>query len=109
MGKQVFQTDSKSRWSRFQWTMRVLTTLIVLLIIVCFTMFLVEGSPKMPFRHDYRSAVSAERPLMKQNDAANIYSSFRRSIDEHQMYSNYIKVAEGKHRFVGIGDTLTTK
>lgn len=72
-------------------------------------MFLVEGSPKMPFHHDYRSAVSAERPLMKKNDAADIYSSFRRSIDEHQMYSNYKKVAEGKHRFVGIGDTLTTK
>ena len=32
MERQVFQTDSRRRWSRFKWTMRFFVTIIVLLV-----------------------------------------------------------------------------
>ena len=55
MDKQVFQTDSRQRWNRFKWTLRVLITIAILLGVVFLAMFALEGSPQMPFRIDYRA------------------------------------------------------
>ena len=65
MDKQVFQTDSRQRWNRFKWTLRVLLTIAILLGAVFLAMFALEESPQMPFRHDYRSVVSAGKPFLK--------------------------------------------
>lgn len=67
MDKQVFQTDSRQRWNRFKWTLRVLLTIAILLGAVFLAMFALEESPQMPFRHDYRSVVSAGKPFLKDN------------------------------------------
>lgn len=45
MDKQVFQTDSRRRWSRFKWTMRFFATILVLLLIVFVTMFALRAVP----------------------------------------------------------------
>ena len=50
MDKQVFQTDSKQRWNRFKWTLRVIVTIVLLLGVVFLAMFALEESPQMPFR-----------------------------------------------------------
>jgi heme/copper-type cytochrome/quinol oxidase subunit 2 len=71
MGKQIFQTESKSRWTRFLWTLRVIAVIIVLLVITFITMFALEGSPHMPLIREYRRALTAEKPLMKSNEMSN--------------------------------------
>ena len=68
MSKQVFQTDSRHRWMRFKWTMRFFATIIALLLIVFVTMFFMEGSPGMPFRHDYRGVMSASKPFLRDSN-----------------------------------------
>ena len=91
MSKQVFQTDSRQRWSYFKWTLRVVLTILSLLGIVFLAMFALEGSPQMPFRHDYRNAVTASSPYTKDNKTAKLYKSFRDFFKEKKMHNNYAK------------------
>ena len=77
MEKQVFQTDSRSRWNRFKWSFRVLLTLVAILVLIFVTMFIFEDSPHLLFHHDYRSVVAADKPLFKSNSTATEYKSFR--------------------------------
>ena len=109
MDKQVFQTDSRQRWNRFKWTLRVLLTIAILLGAVFLAMFALEESPQMPFRHDYRSVVSAGKPFLKDNKASKEYKSFRDFFHEQRMHSNDAHIAAKRHRFVGKANSLTQK
>ena len=109
MDRQVFQTDSRQRWNRFKWTLRVIVTMVFLLGLVFLAMFALEESPQMPFRHDYRKVVSAGAPFMKDNETAKTYKSFRDFFKEQKMHSNYAGVAARQHRFVGKADRVTAK
>ena len=109
MSKQVFQTDSRQRWSYFKWTLRVILTILSLLGIVFLAMFALEGSPQMPFRHDYRNAVTAASPYTKDNKTAKLYKSFRDFFKEKKMHNNYAKATIKKQRFIGKADSLTQK
>ncbi len=109
MERQVFQTDSRRRWSRFKWSIRFIATIIVLLLIVFVTMFVMEGSPNMPFRHDYRSAMTASKPFMKDNKAATTYRATRDRFLERRMHNSYMEDYRHDRRFVGHGDKLTQK
>ena len=73
MERQVFQTDSRRRRSRFKWTMRFFATIIVLLVIVFITMFALERSTNMPLRHEYRAENTASKPLMLDNKLTQQY------------------------------------
>lgn len=109
MDKQVFQTDSKQRWNRFKWTLRVIVTIVLLLGVVFLAMFALEESPQMPFRHDYRKVVLASTPFLKDSKTAKTYKSFRDFFKEQKMHSNYAGVAARQHRFVGKADRVTAK
>ena len=109
MSKQIFQTDSRRRWNRFKWTLRVMVTLMALLVIVFVTMFALEGSPRLPFRHDYRGVMTASKPFMKDNQAAKTYRAERDKILERHMHNTYKEAYQGGRRFVGHGDKLTQK
>lgn len=109
MDKQVFQTDSRQRWNRFKWTLRVLLTIAILLGVVFLAMFALEESPQMPFRHDYRSVVSAGKPFLKDNKASKEYKSFRDFFHEQRMHSNDAHIVAKRHRFVGKANSLTQK
>lgn len=109
MGRQVFQTDSRQRWRYFKWSLRVIVTIFILLGLVFVAMFALEKSPQKPFRHDYRSAVSATAPYMRDNKTARQYKSFREFFKEKKMHSNYASSAIKKRRFVGKADSLTQK
>lgn len=109
MERQVFQTDSRRRWSRFKWSIRFIATIIALLLIVFVTMFAMEGSPNMPFRHDYRSAMTASKPFMKDNKVATTYRATRDRFLERRMHNSYMEDYRHDRRFVGHGDKLTQK
>ena len=97
MDKQVFQTDSRQRWNRFKWTLRVILTIAILLGAVFLAMFALEESPQMPFRHDYRSVVSAGKPFLKDNKTSKEYKSFRDFFHEQRMHSNDAHIAAKQH------------
>lgn len=107
MNKQIFQTNSRLRWERFKWSLRILITLGVLLSLVFITMFALEGSPQLPFHHDYRNVVSGSAPFVKDNQQTKAYKSFRDFFHEQKMHNNYVKLAENQQRFVGHADSAT--
>ena len=109
MERQVFQTDSRRRWRRFKWTMRFFATIFILLLAVFITMFAMEGSPNLPFRHDYRSAMTASKPFMKDNKAARSYKATRDKLLDARLHNNYMEDYRHDHRFVGHGDKVTQK
>lgn len=109
MDKQVFQTDSRRRWMRFKWTMRFFATLVALLLIVFITMFFMEGSPNMPFRHDYRGVMSGSKPFIRDIKLTKTYRSLRDNFVERHMHNTYLEHFEKSHRFVGHGKGLTQK
>ena len=109
MERQVFQTSSRRRWRRFKWTMRFFAAILALLLIVFITMFAMEGSPNLPFRHDYRSAMTASKPFMKDNKTARSYKAVRDKFLEARMHDNYMENYRRSHRFVGHGDKITEK
>ena len=63
----------------------------------------------MPFRHDYRNAVTASSPYTKDNKTAKLYKSFRDFFKEKKMHNNYAKATIKKQRFIGKADSLTQK
>ena len=109
MERQVFQTDSRRRWRRFKWTMRFFVTILVFLLVVFITMFAMEGSPSLPFRHDYRGVVTASKPFLKDNKASQSYKATRDKILDAHMHNNYMEDYRHDHRFVGHGDKITQK
>lgn len=109
MGKQIFQTESKSRWIKFLWTFRVFAVIIILLIITFFTMFALEGSPKMPLIREYRRALTAEKPLMRSNEMSKQYKTFRDFFKEKNMHNDYTAEAMKLHRFHVKADKATDR
>lgn len=96
MDRQVFQTDSRSRWTRFKWSLSILITLFILLVAIFITMFFIDRNPNIPFKEDYRNALGAEKPYMKKNRMAKEYSAFRNFFLEKKMHSNYAKWSQAK-------------
>ena len=109
MNKQVFQTSSRKRWNRFRWSFRFILTILILLVGVFVTMFALEGSPNVPFKHDYRNVVSADNVFLKDNKTARTYKTFRDIFAEKKMHNNYATATINKHRFIGKGNALTAK
>lgn len=109
MGRQIFQTNSRKRWNRFKWTLRVIVTFLLLLAAVFVIMFLLEGSPHMPFRHDYRSVMAARMPFLKDNKTSKTYRHYREQFTEPHMHNNYMQAYRSQHRFVGHGSKVTQK
>ena len=109
MVKQVFQTNSRKRWERFVWTVRFLMTFIILLLLVFVTMFCMEGSPNMPFHHDYRGVVSGTKPFMPETHITKSYRLLRDDFLERRMHNSYQEHFEKSHRFGGHGKGVTKK
>ena len=76
MDKQVFQTDSTSRWNKFKWTLRIVLFIVALFVAVFVTMLIIDRIPSFPFKEDFRSAVAANKPYLKQNKFSREYKGF---------------------------------
>lgn len=77
MGKQVFQTDSKSRWNHFKLGFRVSLLVVLLFLAIFVSMLVLERSPNLPFKGDYKEVISAQKPFLKQTKFTNDYKNFR--------------------------------
>lgn len=91
MDRQVFQTDSTSRWNRFKWSLRILLSIVVLLIATFVTMLIIDNTSFTPFKKDFSSAVMANRPYLRNNKLAKEYKGFRDFFQEEKAYNNYAK------------------
>jgi cellulose synthase/poly-beta-1,6-N-acetylglucosamine synthase-like glycosyltransferase/spore germination protein YaaH/peptidoglycan/xylan/chitin deacetylase (PgdA/CDA1 family) len=91
MDKQIFQTSSKSRWKRFKWTIRIVLLVIALFVAVFVTMLFIDRSPSFPFKDSFRSALTADKPFMRQNKIAKEYKGFRSFFHQRKASSNYAK------------------
>lgn len=113
MAQQVFQTDSKSRWMKFKWTTRVIVFIAVILIAVFITMFIIDNIPSVPFRQDFRSAMTASKPFLQETKYSREYKGFRSFISEKKQHNNYaqekMKRLKRLRRFGGRSDSLQEK
>ncbi|MDD4590182.1 MAG: glycosyltransferase [Parabacteroides sp.] len=91
MGKQVFQTDDTSRWKKFKWSMRFVLFIAGMLVAALIVMLIIDQIPNLPFRQDYRSAVTASKPFLQETKLSKEYKGFRDHIKETKWHSNYEK------------------
>lgn len=89
MANQIFQTDSKSRWKKFKWSLRIVAFIAVLLVAVFVIMVIIDKTPNLPFKEDYRSALMASKPYLKENKYSKAYEGFRYFIKEKKQHNNY--------------------
>ena len=113
MDKQVFQTDSTSRWNKFKWTLRIVLFIVALFVAVFVTMLIIDRIPSFPFKEDFRSAVAANKPYLKQNKFSREYKGFRYFFSEKKAHSNYARWKKERNlkikRFTGSADKVTEK
>ena len=91
MSKQVFQTESTSRWRKFKWSMRLLFLIAAILIAALIIMLIIGKSPNLPFKQDYRSVVTATKPFMQETKLSKEYKGFRDYISDKKLHTNYEK------------------
>lgn len=91
MGKQIFQTENTSRWKKFKWSMRFLFFITAILIAALIIMLFIDKSPTLPFKHDYRSVVTASKPFMQETKLSKEYKGFRNYISDKKLHTNYEK------------------
>ncbi|MBP9982920.1 MAG: glycosyltransferase [Prevotella sp.] len=113
MNKQVFQTENKSRWMKFKWTIRVFVFIAVIFIAIFITMFIIDHIPNVPFRQDFKSAMTASKPFLQETKYSREYKGFRSFISEKKLHNNYAQEKMrrlGKlRRFGGRSDSLIQK
>lgn len=96
MDKQVFQTENTSRWKKFKWSMRFFIFIAIILIAALIVMLIIEKSPSLPFKQDYRSAVTASKPFMQETKLSKEYKGFRGFITDKKLSTNYEKEKQSK-------------
>jgi peptidoglycan-N-acetylglucosamine deacetylase len=91
MQKQVFQTSDTTRWTRFRWTMRIVIFAAAILLASVLIMLFIEKTPSVPFNEDYKSIVTASKPLLQETKLSKEYKGFRDVITDKKMHTNYEK------------------
>lgn len=88
MNRQVFQTDSTSRWNKFKWSFRILLLIVVLFAATFVTMLLIDNTSFTPFKKDFSNAVMANKPYLRNNKLSKEYKGFRDFFQEEKAYNN---------------------
>lgn len=109
MAKQIFQTDSTSRWKKFKWGIRLIAFLALLLVSVFIVMLIIDKIPNMPFKQDYRYVVTAQKPYLKNNKIAREYKGFRDFFLEKKAHSNDVREAAKFSHLESNSDSVTKK
>lgn len=92
MGKQIFQTDNKSRWNSFKWTIRFIAFFVIMLLATLVLTLVIDQNPSIPLRPDYKSAMTATKPFMQENRLAKEYKGFRDRIHAKRAHYDYEKI-----------------
>ncbi|MFA6873434.1 MAG: glycosyl hydrolase family 18 protein, partial [Bacteroidaceae bacterium] len=112
MGKQVFQTENTSRWNRFRWSIRLLVFIGTILFTALIIMLIIDKSPNLPFKQDYKSVITASRPFMQETKLSKEYKGFRKYISDKKLHTNYEKQKQDRidrqKQFGGNNQSSTT-
>lgn len=92
MSKQIFQTNDKSRWNNFRWSIRVILLIIILLIITFLLALVIDKKPPLPLRPDYKGMMTASKPFMRDNNLSKEYKGFRDLIHIQKAHYDYEKI-----------------
>lgn len=92
MNKQVFQTEDKTRWIAFKWTMRSILLLSGLLVAAVILMLLIDKVPSIPYHQNYKNVLTANKPYLQETKISKEYKGFRDFIKEKDIYQNYDKI-----------------
>lgn len=94
MDKQIFQTENKSRWITFKWTMRSVAVFFGLLIVAVILMLIIDKVPAIPYRQSYKNIMTANKPYLQETKISKEYKGFRNFIKEKEIHQNYSKERE---------------
>lgn len=83
--RQVFQTDSASRWHSFQWSTRVLLLLLGLGVAAVVITLLRDQSPEMPQLREFRQALTDTTTSPGKSKLARRYKSFRQYFNQKDL------------------------
>lgn len=78
--KQVFQTDNTARWKKVTWSTRAIIFTALLLLSSLLVMMMFDRTPKIPFKQDYKSVITANKPFLQENNLSKEYKGFRKFI-----------------------------
>ncbi|VBB45714.1 putative poly-beta-1,6 N-acetyl-D-glucosamine synthase [uncultured Paludibacter sp.] len=91
MDKQVFQTNDKSRWITFKWTLRLLAIVAGMLLAAVILMLIIDKVPAVPYHQNYQNIITANKPYLQETKISKEYKGFRNFIEEKEIHQNYTK------------------
>ncbi|RYY67139.1 MAG: glycosyltransferase [Chitinophagaceae bacterium] len=83
--RQIFQTNSASRWHSFQWSTRALLLLLALGIAAIVITLIRDRSPDMPQLREFRQALTDTTTPPGQSKLARRYKSFRQYFNQKDL------------------------
>ncbi|RYY39638.1 MAG: glycosyltransferase [Chitinophagaceae bacterium] len=99
--RQIFQTQSASRWHRFQWSTRLLLLVLLLALVAVIITLVRAQSPQMPQLREFRQALTDSTTPPGRSLLARRYKSFREYISEKDL------VRHAPYRRAGATPSLT--
>ena len=82
--KQVFNKDSESSSKKVTWSTRFILFFILLLLAALLLMMKFDKTPKIPFKQDYQSVITANKPFLQENRLSKEYTCFIKFIAQKQ-------------------------
>src|SRR6476620_848647 len=84
--RQIFQTVTSTRWTRFKWSSRVLFLFIGIAILAIIFWFVTEKLPNLPQLASYKQVLSAQQNFLSRNSQlAKKYKGYRQYINQKDL------------------------
>jgi cellulose synthase/poly-beta-1,6-N-acetylglucosamine synthase-like glycosyltransferase/spore germination protein YaaH/peptidoglycan/xylan/chitin deacetylase (PgdA/CDA1 family) len=84
--RQIFQTVTSTRWTRFKWSSRVFFLFIGLAILAIIFWFITEKLPTLPQLASYKQVLSAQQNFLSRNSQlAKKYKGYRQYINQKDL------------------------
>ena len=79
-----------------QWGSRIFIFVAVLLFLALGLMMKWDKSPKIPFKEDYKSIITAAKPYLQENKISKEYKGFRSFISEKTIHTSLSKIEKAR-------------
>jgi cellulose synthase/poly-beta-1,6-N-acetylglucosamine synthase-like glycosyltransferase/spore germination protein YaaH/peptidoglycan/xylan/chitin deacetylase (PgdA/CDA1 family) len=84
--RQIFQTSTSTRWTRFKWSSRVFFLFIAVAFLAIIIWFITEKLPNLPQLSSYKQALSAQQNFLSRNSQlAKKYKGYRQYINQKDL------------------------
>lgn len=84
---QIFQTESKKRWRNVKWGTRIFGFVALILFLALGLMMKFDKNPKLPFKEDYKSVITANKIYLQENKISKEYAGFRKFISDKSIHT----------------------